>query len=219
MLTKPNSNTSTENIILDTRSLVVSRIDLQNATDLSDARLLRLCEEGLADWSVGTMKLRVRFSRGADFSGTCFYADRRVYVNLGRHLAYPYRLGTHIARAKTIGKCWFKPAYTVELDSGYEVVLFVFLHELYHLLVRRAKRNTRQKESMCDRFAARHLVDRFGRTVCDEKGRPVPREVWDFQDVDGFVAAASRRPARRSCVLGVRSSPKPRNEQLLLFLT
>ena len=66
----------------------------------------------------------------------------------------------------------------------YQVVLFVYLHECFHLLVKRARRNTRQKESMCDRYAARYLVDRFGAVVRDEKGRLVPRDVWEFQDLD-----------------------------------
>ena len=72
-------------------------------------------------------------------------------------------------------------------------MLVGFLHGLYHWLIRKARRNMRQKEAMCDRFAARHLVDRFGATVRDDRGRPVPRSEWDFQDVDGFVAAVRMR--------------------------
>ena len=149
-------------------------------------------------WAVGRLTVRVRYSRGADFSGTCIYSDRRIYINLGRHLTYPYRMATHIARAKSLGRTWYKPTFCVDLSDGYQIALFIFMHELYHLLVKVARRNTRQKESMCDRFATRHMVDRFGATVCTEAGRPVARELWDFQDLDRFVAAArDRRVARR----------------------
>ena len=172
----------------------MATMDFRNATDLDGERLRALCEDGMAGWAPGDFVVRVRYSRGADFSGTCFYRDRRVYINLGRHLSYPYRMKTYLARARTVGRCWFKPLYTLEMSDAYQVVLFVFLHELYHLLIRRARRNMRQKESMCDRFAARHIVDRFDATVRDTRGRPVPRSEWDFQDVDGFVAAA-RKPA------------------------
>jgi hypothetical protein len=71
------------------------------------------------------------------------------------------------------------------------------MHELYHLLIYRARRNIRQKEAMCDRFAARWMVDRFGAIVRDPRGRPVRRSEWDFQDLDGFVAAVLDRRVRR----------------------
>jgi hypothetical protein len=196
----------------------VSRIELHNSTGLSDARLLTLCSQGLAGWSVGTITLRVRYSRGADFSGTCFYGDRRIHVNLGRHLAYPYLMATNLARARTVGRRWHKPLYALELKDAYQVVLFIFLHELYHLLVKRARRNTRQKESMCDRFAARFLVERFGVPVRAPDGASVPRTQWDFQDLDGFVAAArSKRAVRPPARVGATVSRGPRHEQLLLF--
>ena len=174
------------------------RMDFHNSTDLDGERLRALCEDGLTGWAPGDFVVRVRYSRGADFSGTCFYRDRRVYINLGRHLSYPYRMKTYLARARTVGRYWFKPLHTLEMSDAYQVVLFVFLHELYHLLVRKARRNMRQKESMCDRFAARHLVDRFSATVRDARGRPVPRSEWDFQDVDGFVAAIRMRSPGRT---------------------
>ncbi len=192
--------------------------DVRNSTDLSDARLLALFREGIAGWAVGTITVRVRYSRGADFSGTCFYADRRIHVNLGRHLVYPYTMETYLARARTIGPRWYKPAYTLQLKNGYEVVLFVFMHELYHLLVKRARRNTRQKESMCDRFAASYLVDRFGATVRGPNRRPVPREEWDFQDLHGFVAAAHDRRTRKWADFSRAEASRGAGErQLLLF--
>ncbi|MCO6439275.1 MAG: hypothetical protein J5J06_19460 [Phycisphaerae bacterium] len=176
----------------------MSRVQFSNRTDLDDARLRGLCMDALAGWAVGHVDIRIRYSRGADFSGKCYYLDHRILVNLGRHLKYPYRLRTHIAKARTVGRSWFRPLYSVELMDGYEVILFVFLHELYHLLVKRARRNPRQKEGMCDRFAVRYLADRFGAAVRNEKGEPIPREAWDVQDVEGFVAAARDRRVKRT---------------------
>ncbi len=197
----------------------MSIIDFQNRTHLSDDRLLSLCYAGLAGWSVGRIILRVRYSRGADFSGTCFYADKRVFINLGRHLKYPYRMETNLAKVKLVDQRWRRLSYTIELRDAYELALFIFMHELFHLLVKRARRNTRQKESMCDRFAARLLVDDFGAPVRDASGRRVRRELWDFQDLEGFVAAA-RDPLYRGRTTRplLKSASRPRQKnQLLLF--
>ncbi len=194
----------------------LSRLDFRNSTKLSDARLLALIGDALEGWSVGDVVVRIRYSRGADYSGTCFYSDRRIFVNLGRHLKYPYRMDTNLAKARSNGNQWRRPIYVIELRDPYEVVLFVFMHELYHLLIYRARRNLRQKESMCDRFAACRLVDRFGARVCDPKGRAVRRGDWDFQDLDRFVAAARGRGWRRSAACrAVRN--KGAGGQLLLF--
>lgn len=182
----------------------MTRMQFSNRTDLDDGRLRSLCVEALAGWAVGHVDIRIRYSRGADFSGKCYYREHRILINLGRHLLFPYFLRTHIALARTVGRSWLRPLYTVELMDGYEVVWFIFLHELFHLLIARARRNPRQKEGMCDRFATRFLVQRFGAVVRDEKGVPLAREAWDVQDVEGFVAAAwdkrfhpaaARRPA------------------------
>jgi hypothetical protein len=197
----------------------VSSIDFHNSTHLANDRLLEMCEEGLQGWSVGRITLRVRYSRGADFSGTCFYADKRVFINIGRHLRYPYRMDTNLAKVKLVDQRWRRLIYAIDLRNGYELAAFIFMHELYHLLVKRARRNTRQKESMCDRFAARHLVDRYGVMVRDHQGRRVARELWDFQDLEGFVAAA-RDPDYRGRVIQpvLKSASRPRSrEQLLLF--
>lgn len=193
-------------------------IDYQNSTRLNSDRLLMMCRQQTIGWRTGTFTLRIRYSRGSDFSGSCYYADRKIFVNLGRHLTYPYQMGTLLARGQSYGDYWYKPLFTIELASGYEVVLFVFLHELYHLLTRRAGRNTRQKESMCDRFAARVLVDRYGATVRTEKGRPARREDWDFQDLERFVGAArDRRVTRGRRGVPEASAPHADNGQLLLF--
>ncbi len=200
------------------RIVLASPIDFGNSTQMSSDRLLALFLEGLRGWSVGRITVRVRYSRGADFSGTCFYADKRVFINIGRHVKYPYRMDTNIARAKTRGRIWRRPLYSIEIKDDYQLALFVFLHELYHLLVKRAGRNTRQKEAMCDRFAARHLVDRFHAPIRRDTGTRALRGEWDFQDLDRFVAAARDhslpplRAARR--VLNPRGSSQ---EQMLLF--
>jgi hypothetical protein len=196
-----------------------------NATELDTARLQGMCLEAVAGWSLHDATVLVRYSRGADFSGSCCYQTGKILVNLGRHLTYPYRIGTHLARARAEVGYWWKPIYTVELSDAYRVVLFVFLHECFHLLVKRARRNVRQKESMCDRFAARCLVDLHGAVVRDECSRPVPRSQWDFQDLDGFVAAARRgsRTRRSDRARTRRGTPTPRlppaqpYNQLLLF--
>ena len=168
--------------------------DFHNSTELTDAKLRTMCQEALSGWNVGCPIVRVRYSRGADFSGTCIYADRQIYVNLGRHLVYPYGMKTNLAKVITTGRGWRRPVYIVELKTAYHLAVFIFLHEIYHLLVYRAGRNTRQKESMCDRFAARYLVDHLGAAIRTERGERVPREQWDFQDLDAFVAG---RPVRR----------------------
>jgi len=157
-------------------------------------------------WRVGTVVVRVRYSRGADFSGTCFYKDRRIFINIGRHVKFPYPMRTNLARAVTKGRVWIRPVYVLDLRDAHQMIHFIFLHELFHLLVKIAKRNTRQKESMCDRFAARALVDRFGLAVRTDQGKAVPREEWDFQNLEGFVAAArSQKPGR---VILTRSLPR-----------
>ncbi len=165
-----------------------------NRTELDTERLRRLFAHEIEGWPHETLRTTVRYSRGADFSGTCYYRAGKVYVNIGRHVAYPYAMGTNIARARSNATHWWKETYTVEIADAYRLALFVFLHEFYHWLVSRARRNPRQKESMCDRFATRVLVMRYGAVVRNAAGMAVGRSAWDFQDVDAFVAAARRRP-------------------------
>jgi hypothetical protein len=206
---------------------MITHLDFRNATELQSARLLAPIQEALTGWAVRDLTVRVRYSRGADFSGTCYYADRRIFVNVGRHLRYPYAMQTNLGRAKNHGKYWARPAVIIQIKTGYDLVLFIFLHELYHLLIRIARRNPRQKESMCDRFAARQLVDRYGAKVTWPDGSAIDREEWDFQDLDGFVAKArarlrggKNRPVRNAQAVRAARSPKkgrPAARQLLLF--
>ncbi len=168
-----------------------------NRTKLYSGRSERMFLTAIRGWPTEGLTVSVRYSRGAEYSGTCFYKDGRVYINLGRDNRYPYKINTHIARARSNATGWCRELYAVRVNTGYELALFVFLHEFYHWLVRRARRNVRQKESRCDRFAVRWLVDRYGATVLDGRGRPAPRSSWDFQDVEGFVAAARVTRRRR----------------------
>ena len=165
-------------------------MDFGNSTDLDGARLERRFERHVWPYRHDRLRVRVRYSRGAPFSGTCYYADECIYVNLGRDNAYPYRVGTHIARSQSNRTHWWRETYELVLADGYELALFVFLHEFYHYLVKAAGRNPRRKEAKCDRFACRVLVDHYGAAILDARGRPVPQENWDFQDVYAFVAAA-----------------------------
>ena len=156
-------------------------------------------EPYVTGWKCDRLAVRVRWSRGAEFSGTCRYGARVITVNLGRGNAYPYGMDTHVARPRRNRTHWWRPVCEIELRDAHELALFVYLHELYHWLVKQARRNTRQKEGMCDRFAMRVLVDEYGCRLRDSKGRPVAREEWDIQDLLRFVEGArSKRRERRS---------------------
>lgn len=187
--------------VIGARTLV--RIDFRNTTHLSSDKLLALVTRYSYGWRIGGVVVRIRYTKSAAYSGTCFYKDRRIYVNIGRKLRYPFRMATHLARARSSGRTWCRPAYFLTLRDGHELALFIFLHELYHLLVKVAKRNTRQKESMCDRFAAAVLVDDFGAVVTNGRGNLVDRREWHFQNLTGFVEAARDRRVRTP------TSPEP----------
>ena len=163
---------------------------LHNTTHLDTDRLKGMMFAAIDGWPRDGLDVRVRYSRGAEFSGTCFYKGGRINLNLGRHNRYPYTIRTNIARARSNRRCWWRELYSVEAADEYQLVLFVFAHEFYHWLVKKAGRNTRQKEARCDRFAARVLVNRYGAVVRDPSGQPVARSAWDFQDLEGFVSAA-----------------------------
>lgn len=186
-------------------------VTLRNSTALADAELLELVTSAVRGWSTGELFIWVRYSRGADFSGACMYRTQRIYVNLGRHLTFPYRLRTYIARSRTSGRRWVKPLYSLMIADPQQLFFFVFLHELYHLLVKRTRRNTRQKESMCDRFAARQLVDRFGVEVQGTRSQPVDRPAWDFQDLDRFVAGARLASADNRAIVRLHNA-RPKRE-------
>ncbi len=181
-------------------------MDFANATELDGARLEQMFLRHTWPYRHDGLTVRVRHSRSTAFSGTCYYRDARLFVNLGRRNRYPYLLGTHLARAQSNRTHWWRETYRLVVTDAYQLALFVYLHELYHYLVKAAGRNPRRKEAMCDRFAAGALVDHCGVRVLDADRRPVPRADWDFQDLHGFVAAAPRSRT----LLDLLPAPPPR---------
>ena len=177
-------------------------MDFRNSTDLDDAQLYALLLRHTLPYRHDRLTVRVRYSRGAEFSGTCYYRDARIMVNLGRRNHYPYTLGTNVAKAQTTKRGWFRETYSLTLANPSQLVLFVYLHELYHYLVKMAKRSPRLKEAMCDRFATRVLVDVYGCPLLRPNGKPAPRENWDFKDLDAFVDAAPKQPQMNLPFLG-----------------
>jgi len=192
----------------------------KNSTSLDQRTLVRMFQSSVDPWPTDGLDIRVRYSRGSDFSGACYYETSRLYVNLGRHLTYPYLMATYLARAVSSRSSWWKPLYSIELASGYDVVLFILLHEYYHWMIKRAGRNTRRKESMCDRFAARVLVDQYAAVVRNADGARIGRDEWDFQDLERFVAfGLTAQIARRARPVVARQSSAETAEQLVLFGT
>ncbi len=189
----------------------------RNSTGLDSARLEALFLSHVRGWPHDDLAVYVRPGRGAPFSGVCDYRSRTIRVNVGGAVRYPYWLATGVGRACTVGDLWWRPVYKLEIADGYRLALFVFLHEFYHWLVRLARRNTRQKEARCDRFAVRALVDQHGARLVDSRGRVPLREDWDFQDLDGFVAAARSRGRRgvrnlranAACGTGISPAVRP----------
>lgn len=207
-------------------------MELHNTTHLNTEVLRRLFEQAVEGWPHEELKIHVRYSRGSEFSGSCYYRPPRIHINLGRGNRYPYLIRTHIARAQSNRRSWWRELYGVEAADAGQLAFFIFMHEFYHWLVRKARRNARQKEGRCDRFAVRAMVERWGTRIFGTKGRPVSREEWDFQDLEGFVARARRIEGRvrsigtvrgTEAVAAVRSRPSPTVEavmpfgQLLLF--
>jgi len=175
-------------LIIENAVAVDTAMEVFNHTELSTARIEEMFARATSPWTAPGLKVVVRYSRSAVYSGTFAFKPPRIYVNLGRRNKYPLRADTSVARAKTIGQSWWKPTCYVNLADPYQLALFVFLHEFYHYLIHRAHRNPRRKEAMCDRFAVKYLVDHCRLTVFDTAGRPVPRRDWLFQNLHAFVA-------------------------------
>lgn len=188
------------------------RVQFSNSTKLNSETLYRMLLRHTAPYRHDELTVRVRYSRGADFSGACYYRDARIFINIGRANRYPYDLATHIAKARSNRTHWWRDLYRLALADAYQLTLFIYLHELYHYLVNKAGRGVRRKEAMCDRFAARVLVDDYGCRLCDSAGAPVERASWDFQDLHGFVSAAPRElvvPVRREIPVMIRGARSP----------
>jgi hypothetical protein len=166
---------------------------LHNRTGLDSQELEPLLRRHIVGWPHDGVSVFVRYSRSADFSGACYYNSGRLFINIGRHVQYPYRIAARLARAQTHGRSWSRPNHGIIVESPFQLVLYVFLHEFYHWLLKQARRNLRQKEAMCDRFAARVLADDYHARIVDAQCCDVPRSSWDWQDLNGFVAAAASR--------------------------
>jgi len=177
-------------------------MDFRNSTDLDDTRLYAMFLRHTTPYRHDRLSVRVRHSRSADFSGTCYYREGRILVNLGRRNRYPYVMDTNLAKALTTRTGWRRELYNVTLADAEQLALFVYLHELFHYLVKRAGRSPRRKEAMCDRFAARVLVDHYHCPVRTVSGGLVPRETWDFKDLDAFVADAPQERQMRLPLCG-----------------
>lgn len=180
----------------------MGRMDFQNTTSLNDARLYEMFLRHTAPYRHDRLVVRVRYSRGADYSGTCFYHEARIFVNIGRRNRYPYALSTGIAKAHTTDNGWRREVYHLNIVNAEQLALFIYLHELFHYLIKQARRSPRRKEAMCDRFATRALVNAYGCRITGSDGRRVSREEWDFKDLDAFVAAAPRERQMRLPFLG-----------------
>lgn len=183
----------------------------RNTTELDHSRLESLlvrhtypyCHESLTVW--------IRPSRSAAFSGACYYRDGRIFVNLGRRNRYPFAFGTNVARAESNRTHWWRSIHQLTVADAYQLALFIYLHELFHFLVKAAGRGLRRREAMCDRFAARVLVDEYNCPLRTREGRDVPRDDWDFQDLHAFVAAAPRQAAQPSLLkAAARAAPQSR---------
>lgn len=168
-------------------------MNFRNTTDLDDQRLYELFLRHTTPYKHDRLHVWVRFSRGADFSGACYYRTSRLFINIGRHNRYPYALATHVARSQSNRTHWWRELYRLHLADAYQLALFIYLHELYHFLVKAAGRNVRRKEAMCDRFATRVLVDHYGSVLCNTQGQPATREAWDIRDPHSFVAGAPKQ--------------------------
>jgi hypothetical protein len=145
---------------------------LRNTTRLDTLRLLRRFGEAMSDWPVEGLRVWVRASRGADYSGTCYPREGRIYVNFSPRLIFPYRLHVQVARGRTVRGVWRRSLHALQVPGAEELVTFVFLHECCHWLIHKARRNGRCKEAVCDRFAARYLVESCGCVLRDGDDQP-----------------------------------------------
>jgi hypothetical protein len=182
-------------------------MEIINNTKLDTGRIEAMFLRATEQWVAPSLKVTVRYSRGAVYSGTFASKFPRIYINLLDRNRYPLRIETGIAKAHSLGEAWWKPSYHITAENDYQVALFVFLHEFYHYLIHRARRNSHRKEAMCDRFAVRYLFNHCRLTVFDSAGNPVPRNTWLFQDLDAFVAT------RKTVTAEVRAARRPKNRK------
>ncbi|MCA9242766.1 MAG: hypothetical protein KDA32_02335 [Phycisphaerales bacterium] len=162
-------------------------MDFRNSTACDSVRLHALFAWHARRWRTDGLVTRVRFSRGAPFSGTCYYRDSLIYVNIGRENPYPFRFAISAAPTERHSRGWRRPLLYLTVPDAERLALFVFLHELYHWLAFRVGRSPRWKEALCDRFATLALVDDHNCKLTDAKGGVVSREAWDIGDPVGLL--------------------------------
>lgn len=182
-------------------------MQFRNDTLLKTERLRELVLRHTLPYPHGGLQVHIRPSRKAAFSGTCYYLEGRIFVNIGPQNRYPYRFATLLAKAQSHTCGWWREAYYITVANAYELSLFVYLHELFHYLVKLAERSPKRKEGMCDRFAALVLADEYGCPVTRGDGSAAPRDNWDFQDLHAFVAKARKHNATNGVT---NSTPRPR---------
>ncbi len=169
-------------------------MEIINRTELDSRKIEAMLLRATTGWDVPKLRVTIRYSRTTKYSGTFMSNPPRIYVNIGKHNRYPMKIETSIARAKSIGRYWWKPAYHIRVETPYQLVLFVFLHEFYHYLIHRARRNPYRKEAMCDRFAVKYLIEHCKLKVYDSSNTPIKKSIWLFQDLEEFVTNARTKP-------------------------
>ncbi len=104
-------------------------MQITNNTELSTDRIEGMFNRAADGWASANLKVAVRYSRGAIYSGTYALKPPRIYINIGRRTLYPMKIETSIARARTIGSSWWKPSYHIFASDEYQLALIVLLHE------------------------------------------------------------------------------------------
>lgn len=167
-------------------------MDFRNRTSLLDTRLYPLILRHTEPFDHSAIRVRFKHSRGAQFSGSCYYRTSTLNVNISPRNSYPYALSTHVARPQSNATHWWRELYELTLADAYQLALFIYLHELCHYLIKRAGRSVKRREGACDRFAARVLIDQYGCPLRDSHGREPPRDSWDILNFDSLLDDAPR---------------------------
>ena len=167
-------------------------MDFRNRTNLLDTRLYPLILRHTEPFDHSYLRVRFKNSRGAPFSGSCYYRTSTLNINLSPRNTYPFALATHVARPQSNATHWWRELYELTLADAYQLALFIYLHELCHYLIKRAGRSVKRREGACDRFAARVLVDHYGSSLRDSHGREPARDSWDILNLDALLSDAPR---------------------------
>jgi hypothetical protein len=98
-------------------------LQFRNDTALDTDRLTALIIRHTAPYPHLGLQVTIRDSRKAPFSGTCFYLEGRIFVNIGRHNRYPYRFATLLAKAQSANGRWWREAYFITVADAYQLAL------------------------------------------------------------------------------------------------